>query len=89
MRTANSCESYNLRLSRHSYSLHPNIFYFVDESLERQLETKVKLRSTNYKKKSTPDIKPNLREKMTKYTNNVITPLIFVQFISFKFLSSA
>jgi hypothetical protein len=43
----------------------------VDELLEIQLETQVKLRSTNQKNKCMLDKELNLREQITKYTNNM------------------
>lgn len=88
VRTTNSCESYHSRLNRRFYSPHPNIFNFIDELLEVQSETQIKLRSTNQKKKSTLDKEQNLREQMTKYANNYITRFEFIKSVSMKFLPS-
>ncbi|KAE9542890.1 hypothetical protein AGLY_002801, partial [Aphis glycines] len=86
VRTTNSCESYHSRLNRRFYSPHPNIFNFIDELLEVQSETQIKLRSKNQKKKTTLDKEQNLRKQMTKYTSNVITRFEFIKSISMKFL---
>ncbi|KAF0710668.1 MULE domain-containing protein, partial [Aphis craccivora] len=67
---------------------HPNIFNFIDELLEVQSETTIKLRSKKQKNKRTLDKEENLREQMTKYTGNVITRFEFIKSISMKFLPS-
>jgi hypothetical protein len=89
MRKTNNYESYHSQLNRQFYIPKPNIFNFVDELLKIELETQVKLRSTNQKKKSTLDKKHYLREQTTEYTHNTIIRLKFVQSLSFRFLPSA
>jgi len=67
---------------------HPNIFNFIDELLEVQSETQIKLRSTNQKKKSMLNKEQNPRKQMTKYTSNVVTRFELIKSILMKFLPS-
>lgn len=60
----NGCESYHLRLNQRFYSprlMQMNMFSFIDDLIEIQSETHVKLRITNQKKIGKEQ---NLREQM-------------------------
>lgn len=57
VRTTNSCESHHS--NSRFYGEHPNIFNFVDESLEIQAKTQVNYKAQTKKKKSTLDEEHN------------------------------
>lgn len=72
MHTTNGCESYHLRLNRRFYCPHPNIFTTNTVGDACKI-TKLKRR----KKKSTLNKIKNLREQITKYTNNITADYVY------------
>jgi hypothetical protein len=57
----------------------------MDELLQVQSKKYIKLQSTIQKKKITLGKDKHLRKQINKYTNNIITRVEFVKFLSFRF----
>ncbi|KAL4152805.1 hypothetical protein QTP88_000638 [Uroleucon formosanum] len=74
-RTTNSCESFHSKLNSCFYSGHPNIFVFINElnEIEVQSETYIKCRSNGTKKsKKQQEKQIFLREEMSRYTVSTV-----------------
>lgn len=88
-RTTNACESFHQKFNSSFYSSHPNIFLFVNELINVQVETYIKIRSSAKCKKTYPaktvQRQKFLEEQIDNLAKNKITKFDFVKKVSYHF----
>lgn len=85
--TTNGCENYHKHLKDHFGTSHPNLYKFSTVLLERQELTYVRLQSLSAAKRPGPtDRQKDIAEKCQLYIDGQLTPFLFVQKLSFKYL---
>ena len=86
-RTTNCCESFHSKFNSCFYSAHPNIFQFMDVLKEVQIETYIKLRSSNkLQNLKSKNKEIFIKTEMDKYKNNEISRFEFLKNVCYKFL---
>lgn len=86
-RTTNACESFHQKFNESFYSSHPNIFLFINELLNVQVDTYIKMRSALKCKKlystKTLDKQKYLQKQIDNLRKNLITKFEFVKQVSY------
>lgn len=87
MRTTNACESFHSRFNSSFYAAHPSLYVFVQNLIEFQMDTYIKINSINKTAKIKDKIVKNkiaFLERMIQNVNsNQITRLDFVKLVSY------